>query len=127
MLIGMLVFELVPKQIVSLFDKNGTLTEPGAHAFRVICLHFPIAAIGITISNVFQSLGKGMHSMIMSILRQLGVLLPAALALALIFKSVDAVWWCFFIAEFFSAGYGVIVLRRIWRKEISHMPDGAAV
>ena len=125
MLAGVLIFELAPERIVALFDKNGSLTEPGAHAFRIICLHFPIAAIGISLSTFFQSLGRGIHSMVMSILRQLGVLLPAALILALIFRSVDAVWWCFIVAEFASVGYGSIVYKKLWKNELSLIPEGA--
>ena len=125
MLAGVLIFELAPERIVALFDKNGSLTEPGAHAFRIICLHFPIAAIGISLSTFFQSLDRGIHSMVMSILRQLGVLLPSALILALIFRSVDAVWWCFIVAEFASVGYGSIVYKKLWKNELSLIPEGA--
>lgn len=125
MLAGVLLFELLPEKIVALFDNDGSLTEPGAHAFRIICLHFPIAALGISISTFFQSLGKGFHSMVMSILRQLGVLLPAALILALVFRDVDAVWWCFFMAELASVIYGGIVYKRLWKKEVSLIPEGA--
>lgn len=125
MLIGVLIFELIPDKIVALLDKNGSLTQPGAHAFRIICLHFPIAAIGISLSTFFQGLGRGMHSMVMSILRQLGVLLPAALILALIFRDVDAVWWSFFLAEFASVIYGGIVYNKLRKKELSLIPDGA--
>ncbi|MDY3308686.1 MAG: MATE family efflux transporter, partial [Eubacteriales bacterium] len=65
------------------------------------------------------------HSMVMSILRQLGVLLPSALILALIFRSVDAVWWCFIVAEFASVGYGSIVYKKLWKNELSLIPEGA--
>ena len=63
--------------------------------------------------------------MVMSILRQLGVLLPTALILALIFRSVDAVWWCFIVAEFVSVGYGGIVYKKLWKNELSLIPEGA--
>ena len=78
-------------------------------------------------SVTFQAIGHGIKSMFMSILRQLGVLLPAALVLALVFKSVESVWWCFVIAEFSSLTFGIISLTKIWRHEIEPMPDGAAV
>ena len=115
----MTVFQLIPRQLIAMFDKDGSLTEAGARAFRIISLHFPIAAIGITISNTFQALGKGIHSMMMSLFRQICVLLPAALVLALIFRQVDSVWWAFFIAEFASLTYGAIFLKREWKEHIS--------
>ncbi len=65
--------------------------------------------------------------MLMSIIRQLGVLLPAALILALIFHRVESVWWSFFIAEFAALAFSFIVLARLWKKDIAHLPDGTAV
>ena len=127
MSIGTLLFQLFPQQIVSLFDSEGKITAEGIAAFRIISLHFPIAAASITISVTFQAIGHGIKSMFMSILRQLVVLLPAALVLALVFKSVEAVWWCFVIAEFSAVTFGIISLTKIWRHEIEPMPDGAAV
>jgi len=127
MSIGTLLFQLFPQQIVSLFDSEGNITAEGIAAFRIISLHFPIAAASITISVTFQAIGHGIKSMFMSILRQLGVLLPAALVLALVFKSVESVWWCFVIAEFSAVTFGIISLTKIWRHEIEPMPDGAAV
>lgn len=127
MLIGLAVFQIIPEEIVSMFDKDGTLTRAGAVAFRIISLSFPIAAVGITISTMFQAVGKGFNSMIMSVLRQLGALLPIALVLALVFRSIDSVWWAFFLAEFVSFTYGLIMLKRTWRSEIELLPDGAAV
>ena len=127
MSIGTLLFQLFPQQIVSLFDSEGKITAEGIAAFRIISLHFPIAAASITISVTFQAIGHGIKSMFMSILRQLVVLLPAALVLALVFKSVESVWWCFVIAEFSAVTFGIISLTKIWRHEIEPMPDGAAV
>ncbi len=127
MSIGTLLFQLFPQQIVALFDSEGNITAEGISAFRVISLHFPIAAASITMSVTFQAIGHGIKSMLMSILRQLGVLLPAALVLALVFKSVESVWWCFVIAEVSAVIFGIISLTKIWRHEIEPMPDGAAV
>ena len=127
MLIGLAVFQIIPGQIVSMFDKDGTLTRSGAIAFRIISLSFPIAAVGIAISTLFQAIGRGFNSMIMSVLRQLGALLPIALVLALVFRSIDSVWWAFFLAEFVSFIYGIFMLKRTWRSEIESLPDGDAV
>lgn len=119
MLVGLAAFQLFPDTLIGLFDKDGSLSQAGAVAFRIISLHFPIAAIGITISNTFQSLAKGIHSMMMSLFRQLCVLLPAALVLALVFGNIESVWWAFFVAEFASAAYGVIFLKKEWKTHIS--------
>lgn len=127
MAVGTALFQLFPKEIIGMFDHDGTITKGGVAAFRIISLSFILAAASITNSVTFGALGKGVNSMIMSILRQLGVLLPAALLLALAFHKVEAVWWSFFIAEFAALIYGFIMLSRLYKKEIASLPDGAAV
>ena len=127
MAVGTAIFQLFPAKIISLFDHDGTITSGGAAAFRIISLSFIFAAASITNSVTFGALAHGVSSMIMSILRQLGVLLPAALILALTFHRVESVWWSFFIAEFAALAYSFITLRRIWKREIAPLPDGAPV
>ena len=105
MLIGTLIFMLFPEQLMSIFESDANpeltsqMTDIGAVAMRIISSSFIMAAIGITLSTVFQAVGKGVYSMVVSICRQLVVLLPAAWLLARLTGSVYAVWWCFPIAE----------------------------
>lgn len=103
MLIGMLAFLLIPQTLLSLFEAGETsdLTVMGEIALRTICLSFLMAAVGITISTCFQAIGKGFYSLLMSLCRQLLVLLPAAWLLSLS-GNVNAVWWAFPIAEVVS-------------------------
>ena len=105
MLAGTLVFMIFPGQLMSIFESDANseltsqMTEIGVVAMRIISAGFLFAAVGITLSTVFQAVGKGVYSMIMSICRQLLVLLPAAWLIARLTGSVYAVWWCFPIAE----------------------------
>lgn len=103
MLIGMLAFLLVPQTLLSLFEAGeaSDLTAMGEVALRTICLSFLMAAVGITISTCFQAIGKGFYSLLMSLSRQLIVLLPSAWLLSLS-GNVNAVWWAFPIAEVVS-------------------------
>lgn len=73
----------------------------GVTALRIISLHFVLAGVGIVLSSVFQALGHAFRSMLVSIARQIVVLLPAAFLLSLS-GSVSAVWWAFPIAELVS-------------------------
>ncbi|MBQ4341244.1 MAG: MATE family efflux transporter, partial [Clostridia bacterium] len=84
MLFGLIMFQLFPAQIVHVFDEKGTLSDAGIRAFRTISLHFPIAAVCISMGTLFQATGKGFYSMIVSLMRQLFALLPAAAILALL-------------------------------------------
>lgn len=121
MTVGTLLFYLFPEQIVSVFDAEGTITQAGATAFKIISLSFPVAAFCITCSVTFQAVGKGVYSMISSLVRQIVVLLPAAYLLALITKNLDVVWFSFLIAEVFSALMSTIFILRLWRTKISFM------
>ena len=90
---------------------------------RIISSSFLLAAVGIILSTVFQAVGKGVYSMVMSICRQLLVLLPAAYVLKQVFGTVDAVWWCFVIAEAVSLVICLALYRKCDRKMISKLPD----
>lgn len=114
MLLGMLAFLLIPQTLLSLFEANGAseLTGMGVVALRIICLSFLMAAVGITISTCFQAIGKGFYSLIMSLCRQLIVLLPVAWLLSLT-GDVNAVWWSFPIAEVFSLAVCLSLYRHV--------------
>lgn len=78
MAVVMAAFLLIPEVLLSLFEAEGAsdLTAMGVVALRIISSHFILAAIGITLSTVFQAIGKGFYSLLMSLCRQLIVLLP---------------------------------------------------
>ena len=124
MLAGMLVFQLLPQWVMSIFDSEAEpevalqMREMGVVALRTISWAFIPAAIGIVLTNVFQAVGRGMNSMIMSICRQLLVLLPIAYLLKALFGTVDSVWWCFVIAEVFSLFLCLLLFRRCDRDMI---------
>ena len=91
MTLGLVCFQLFPDKIVSIFDSDGTLTHASVRAFKTISLHFPIAAVCIAAGTLFQATGRGFYSMIVSLLRQLFALLPAAALLAYLTRDVNAV------------------------------------
>ena len=105
MLVGMLIFMIFPGQLMAAFESEAEpeitaqMTSIGVVAMRIISTSFLFAAVGITLSTVFQAVGRGTYSMLMSIRRQLVILLPAAWLIARLTGSVYAVWWCFPIAE----------------------------
>lgn len=112
MLAGTILFLAAPETLMSLFDasEGGELIALGSTALRIISSHFLLAAVGITLSTVFQAVGKGVYSLLMSLCRQLIVLLPAAWLLSKI--SLNAVWWCFPIAEVVSLTVCIILFVR---------------
>jgi len=117
MMAGFAAFQLIPDLLLGLFDPNEEFLRVGTVALRAISCSFPIAAFCIALSSSFQALGNGMYSTIVSVCRQLVVLLPAAFLLSLS-GEVTNVWWAFPIAEFASLAATVVLFVRIYRKKI---------
>lgn len=123
--VGMLVFLVAPQLLLALFDKTEThaITEAGSVALRIISSHFLLAAAGITLSTVFQAVGKGVYSLIMSLCRQLIVLVPAAFLLSKL--GLNAIWWAFPIAEGVSLMVCLILYARCDRELLRPLDDPA--
>lgn len=117
MVAGFAVFQLMPEALLSIFDASEEMVEIGVPALRIISFSFLGAGFGIVSSSVFQALGHGMLSLIVSILRQLIVILPAAWLLARI-GGIHMVWWAFPIAEIFSALVCFLFVKKVYRNEI---------
>ena len=117
MVLGTLCFMIFAKELLMMFNASNNMINIGQIALRIICLSFIPAAFGIVVTSMFQAIGKGFHSMIISVLRQLVVLLPVAFALS--FVSLDAVWWAFPISEVASLTLAIIFLIRITKRDIN--------
>ena len=120
--VGLLLFMTVPQVLLSLFESGdaGDLRVMGQAALRTISLSFLMAAIGIIVTVVFQAVGKGVYSLIMSLCRQLIVLLPAAYLLSRT-GSVSAVWWAFPIAELVSLTICLLLFRKVDREMLKKL------
>lgn len=122
MVAGLIVMELFPAQLIGLFNATPELVELGVPALRVICLSFAFAGFCIVVGSVFQALGNGVYSMIVSVARQLCVLLPVAKLLSLS-GNVNLIWWAFPIAEVASVALSAFFLMKIYRKIICHIGE----
>ena len=132
MTLGMGAFLAFPGALLRLFITNASAEEMrimmqiGQPALRIICTHFVFAAISISFNSIFQALGKGLYAMIISIARQLAVLLPVAYILASIGMRVgndNLVWLSFPIAEIVALLIGLYFFGRLNRKVISRVGD----
>ena len=122
--IGFLLFETIPQTLLGLFNASDNLLAIGVPALRIIGFHYLIAWFCIIAGTVFQALGKAVFSMIVSIMRQLFVLIPAAYILAKI-GGLHMVWWSFPIAELISFAVSLTFLIRIYRTIIQKIPEEA--
>ncbi len=120
MLVGMAAFEFIPGYLFGFFNASDTMLSIGVPALRIIGIHFPIAAVCIVTGSMFQALGKSTYSMVVSVMRQLVVLIPAAYLLSLL-GDVTYVWWSFPIAEVMSAAVTAFFFKRLHDKIINKM------
>lgn len=118
MTIGMVVFQLFPVQLLSLFNSTQEMTEIGVIAFRIISLGFPLAAAAIMLSVSFQGMGDAYISLIVSFIRQIIVLLPAAYIFGKL-AGLNAVWFGFVISEVVSLLCVLYFFRKIYRTKLS--------
>ena len=126
MLIGFIIFMAFPGQLLSIFSVTPDMIQIGTFALRIISISFIFAGISIVLGSVFQALGHGTLSMIVSIVRQLVVLLPAALVLCLIGRSVgndNLLWFSYPVAETASLLVSLFLFRRIYKNQISLIPE----
>ena len=114
MTVGFAVFQLAPATLLSLFDASAEMTAIGIPALRIISISFLLAGFCIIAGSVCQAIGNPMYSMVVSVCRQLVVLLPAAWLLAQTGR-LELVWWSFPIAEIASVTLSAIFLRRTMR------------
>ena len=125
MLVGLAVFQLFPQALLGIFNPTEEFLAIGVKALRILCLPFPVAAICIALGASFQALGKGSYSTIVSLCRQLIVLLPVAYLLSLT-GDVNNVWWSFPIAEVMSALVTGLLFGRLYRRKVKPLFEDAA-
>jgi MATE family, multidrug efflux pump len=120
MLVGLLIFQTIPGQLLALFDASEQMIAIGVPALRIISLSFAFAGFSIIAGSVFQALGNGMLSLIISITRQLVFILPLAYIFGHTF-GLNSIWFSIPIAEISSLVLSIIFLRRMLRKKVYNL------
>lgn len=122
MITGLIIMQAFPEQLLSIFNAHGEMIKIGVPALKTISLCFVFAGVCIVIGSVFQALGKGTFSMLVSVARQLVVLVPAAYLLSLT-GNVNNVWWAFPIAEIMSLTVSLILFIYLYKTIIKKIPE----
>lgn len=115
MLAGLILAEIIPGQLLLMFDASESMLAIGIPALRILCTCYLFAGFNVIASSLFQAVGDSMYSLIMSVIRQILVLLPVAYLLSLTGK-LNAVWLSFPIAEIAALAVSVILLRKTMKK-----------
>ncbi|WP_029320343.1 MATE family efflux transporter [Butyrivibrio sp. AE3004] len=122
MIIGTIAFQIIPERLLGLFNASLDMIEIGKPALRVISLSFPIAGVCIALGSVFQAFSESIFSLVVSVGRQLVVLIPAAWLLAQT-GNVNMVWWAFPIAEIASLIISVFFFNRVYGRKVRTLPE----
>ena len=109
---GMLLFLLIPGLFMELFTGDVLTIAEGSKALRIISLGFVVSGISVVTSGTLEALGKGGLSFLISLLRNLAVIVPAAL-LGSHFFGITGIWSAFPIAELITAVAAGVILRSI--------------
>lgn len=123
--IGVILFQAIPGLLLGIFNADSEMLEVGIPAMRIISICFLPAAAGILLATLFQAVGRGIRSLIMSLLRQIGVILPVAYLLVLI--SPPFVWYSFPIAEGVSLIVALLLFLNLYKKELKHLGESPKV
>ena len=122
MLIGLAVFQLMTPQLLMLFQADADMLSIGVPALRIISLSFLFAGYCIIMGSVFQAMGNGVYSLIISVARQLVCILPLAYFFAQVF-GLHAVWYSIPLAEITSVVLSSILFRKIYVEKIKPLGE----
>lgn len=121
MVIGVIITEIFPGAFASLFNA-GQSREYFISAMHIISISFIFTGINVAFQGIYQALGRGMESLVISLLRQLVIILPLAGVFSIFVRNgqagVSLIWWSFPITEFLACAVGYVFLQRIRKKEL---------
>ena len=118
---GTLLFEALPVPLLRLFDASDAMLALGVPAIRIISASFCLAGVSVILSGCMQGLGRGSESLIVALLRQLVLLLPAAVLLSRV--SLSALWLAFPLAEACGLAAAVLLHRRVCSRLLAGLPE----
>lgn len=113
MIVGTGLCEFLPGQLMGLFTNNPDTLAAGVTALRTICLGFVVSSVSVTFSGTLEGLGKGMPSFVISLLRYVVIIIPAAFVLSRFFEA-QGVWMAFGVAELLTAVAAYGIFRRCY-------------
>lgn len=131
MAVGLIVLEAAAGGLAGIFGLSGVTQSLCVDAIHIISASFIFAGLCVALQGVFQALGSGLASLIVSLCRQLVFVLPVALGFAFLAKNnadLDwLVWFTFIISETVSVIIAALMMKHIYRKKIASLPDGTGV
>ena len=122
MIVAVLVFQFLPDKLLGIFQASDEMLAIGIPALRTLSWSFLFGGITIVLSSVFQALGRGIQSMLISIFRQLLIVLPLAFLLSRT-GNLNLVWWAFPVSDVLALIFAAYLLNRTYRQVIVPLED----
>ena len=117
MVVGFLIFQAFPKQLLCLFNASEDMLRIGIPALRIISINFIFAGFCVIASSVFQALENGMLSLVVSAVRQLIAILPLAFIFGQVF-GVNAIWFAFPVSEIIAVILSAMFMKKVYNEAI---------
>ncbi|EET60173.1 MATE efflux family protein [Marvinbryantia formatexigens DSM 14469] len=118
MVLGTICCLAVPETLIGLFTTNEQTVETGAAALRIISAGFIVSSVSVTSAGALEGLGMGAPSLLISLLRYIVIIIPAALLLSR-FLGVNGVWHAFWIAELITSAVAWVIYKKASRRSVS--------
>lgn len=122
MIVAVLVFQFLPDRLLGFFQASEDMLAIGIPALRTLSWSFLFGGVTIVLSSVFQALGRGIQSMLISIFRQLLIVLPLAFLLSRT-GNLNLVWWAFPVSDVLALIFAAYLLNRTYRQVIVPLED----
>ena len=124
MVVGVAITEIFPGAFAMLFNA-GQSREYFIGAMRIISISFIFAGINVAYQGIYQALDGGMESLVISLLRQLIIILPLAGIFSVFVRNgqmgVSLIWWAFPITELTACLVGYVLLKRIRKNKVESL------
>ena len=122
MIVAVTIFQFLPDKLLGIFQASDEMLAIGIPALRTLSWSFLFGGVTIVLSSVFQALGRGIQSMLISIFRQLLIVLPLAFLLSKT-GNLDLVWWAFPVSDVLALIFAGYLLMRTYRQVIAPLAD----
>ena len=124
MILGIAITEIFPGAFATLFNA-GQSREYFIGAMRIISISFIFAGINVAYQGIYQALDGGIQSLIISLIRQLVLILPLAGIFSVLVRNdqvgVSLIWWAFPITEIVACVVGYVFLKKIVNKDVESL------
>ena len=124
MIVGVAITEIFPGDFATLFNA-GQSREYFIGAMRIISVSFIFAGINVAYQGIYQALDGGIESLVISLLRQLIVILPLAGIFSTFVRNgqmgISLIWWAFPITELIACLVGYVFLKKIRKNKVERL------